>query len=667
MAGPAPAICSSARRRAAGSGGNGRRKAGHDGGTRGGAFGRWAVLLAVLVLAARPAWAGDPMPLLAAGDFVAARAAVAGMADPVARLLVRFYRLLTEGAATPSEIAAFRAAHPDWPDQGVLARRFQQALAADNDPADAVKFCPRARLPAALANCAGLLSGPAALRAAQEAWAGGLLDPIFARRWGARFTAADALARFRVLLRSDPAAARGLLPRLPPAARAGAEVALAFRLGAPDAAARYRALPASARAAPGLVLAMAQRLEAKDPMAAAAFWRATGFAAEAAAPPAKRAGFWPVRQVLARDLWAAGDAAGAYALADDRAQTAPGTVASSGFLAGFIALTALHRPAVAAAQFHRLAVSRAVITEAREHYWLGRAAAASGADPAGEYRAASRDPTTFYGQLAARALGLAPVALLRGRTDPPFTPAEAAAFTARPLVRAALLLAAWHQPGRARAFLLRVAALSADPATQTLAARLALALDIPSAAVFIARRAGMEGTLLPVAGWPVAAAPPDDGVAPAVILALIRQESSFDPDAVSPSGARGLMQLMPGTAAQVARGLGARVSLTALTADPARNIRLGAAYFGQLLDRFGGSLPLAVAAYNAGPRRVDQWLAVNGDPRGHPRRMIDWIERIPYPETRNYVQRVLEGVVDYLARTGTAAPALTAQWLGKGR
>ncbi|MGC8477938.1 MAG: lytic transglycosylase domain-containing protein, partial [Acetobacteraceae bacterium] len=408
----------------------------------------------------------------------------------------------------------------------------------------------------------------------------------------------------------------------------------------------------------------ARRLAAQDPAAAAAFWRATGFAAEAAAPPARRAAFWRLRQALARTLWVAGDVADAYALADDRTQTAPGAIASSGFLAGFIALEGLHQPARAAAQFHRLAVSRAVITRARRHYWLARAAAAAGADPTGEYRAAARYPTTFYGQLAARALGLSPVALLRARKDPAFDQAAARAFTARPLVRAALLLAAWHQPGRARAFLVRVAALSPEPATETLAARLGLALDIPSAAVFIARQAGVEGTLLPVAGWPVAAVPADGAVAPAVVLSLIRQESSFDPGAVSPSGARGLMQLMPGTAEEMARDLGARVTLAALTADPARNVRLGEAYFARLLDRFGGSLPLAVAAYNAGPYRVTQWLTANGDPRGHPRWMTDWIERIPYPETRNYVQRVLEGVVDYLARTNSSAPVLIAQWLG---
>ena len=231
-------------------------------------------------------------------------------------------------------------------------------------------------------------------------------------------------------------------------------------------------------------------------------------------------------------------------------------------------------------------------------------------------------------------------------------------------MRAALLLTAWHEPGRARAFLLRMAEVAPDAAAQSLAARLALALDLPETAVFIARRMGLEGRMLPRAGWPMPVHPPADGpVDPAVVLALIRQESSFDRGVVSPAGARGLMQLLPGTAEQVAHTLGASVTRVALTTDPARNMQLGTAYLAGLLARYHGSLPLAVAAYNAGPHRVDQWLAETGPPTGGAAGMVDWIEQIPYGETRNYVQRVLENVVIYLARRGETDAALTAQWM----
>jgi soluble lytic murein transglycosylase len=147
-----------------------------------------------------------------------------------------------------------------------------------------------------------------------------------------------------------------------------------------------------------------------------------------------------------------------------------------------------------------------------------------------------------------------------------------------------------------------------------------------------------------------------------VALGLIRQESSFDIAAISPSGARGLMQLMPPTAQAVAKQIGTATSLVSLTSDPTHNMRLGTEYLRQMLDRFDNSLPLAIAAYNAGPHRVDTWLAENGDPRVGPVDMLDWIELIPINETRNYVQRVLENVVIYRARRGESTPTLLAQW-----
>ena len=149
-----------------------------------------------------------------------------------------------------------------------------------------------------------------------------------------------------------------------------------------------------------------------------------------------------------------------------------------------------------------------------------------------------------------------------------------------------------------------------------MAARLALGFGLPDQAVAIARRAGVGGLVLADAGWPVSVVPPPGPVEPAVILGLIRQESSFDTAAASPVGARGLMQLMPDTAREVAQQLGDDLRLVSLTGDPRENVRLGDSYLQGLLDRFGGFLPLAFAAYNAGPARVEQWLAANGDPRG---------------------------------------------------
>jgi soluble lytic murein transglycosylase len=203
--------------------------------------------------------------------------------------------------------------------------------------------------------------------------------------------------------------------------------------------------------------------------------------------------------------------------------------------------------------------------------------------------------------------------------------------------------------------------LAPIPPERALTATLALRFGLPDTAVTIARRFGRDGAALPRDGWPMPFDPPPPPD-PAISLGIMRQESGFDIAAVSPSGARGLMQLMPATAQAVARQIGTRVSLVSLTSNPAENMALGTRYLAVLLTRFDGSLPLAVAGYNGGPHRVDQWLAQNGDPRTGPIDMIDWIELIPYAETRNYVQRVLENVVIYRARRGEATPTLLAKW-----
>ena len=134
-----------------------------------------------------------------------------------------------------------------------------------------------------------------------------------------------------------------------------------------------------------------------------------------------------------------------------------------------------------------------------------------------------------------------------------------------------------------------------------------------------------------------------------MIHAITRQESQFSQNAVSHAGARGLMQLMPGTAREQAGKLGIYYDPGSLMSDPNYNIRLGDAYFARMMDTFAGSYPLAVAAYNAGPGNVNRWLRDNGDPRYGGVNWIDWIERIPLQETRNYVQRVLENAVVYEA------------------
>lgn len=404
-------------------------------------------------------------------------------------------------------------------------------------------------------------------------------------------------------------------------------------------------------------------------------WRAAGRDATATMPPSRGGDGWNQRQRQARQMLHDGDAQGAYDLVVAHEPGGTEAETDAEFLAGFIALRKLNKPDLAARHFAKLAaMSHAVITQGRANYWLGRAQAAAAQDPKHAYEAAAAYPTSFYGQLAAVALGDTPTMLARrigALRDPGWNELQVRETGARELVRAAVLLSSWDDPRRANIFVLRLDELAPDASGRSLNARFATALGLPQAAVFIARRMGRDGIPLPEAGWPKPVDPPRGPIDPAVTLGLIRQESSFETAVVSPAGARGLMQLMPGTAALVGKQLGQPVAVSLLTVDPELNMQLGTAYLQTMLDRFGGSLPLAFAAYNAGPNRVDTWLTDNGDPRhppdDNPRssgavNMLDWIELISFAETRNYVQRVLENVVIYRARLGDSTPTLDPRW-----
>ena len=636
----------------------------------------WVALAALLLV--RPAQASDVMADIRADRWDEAAAAAAADPDPVAAKLVTFYRLLAPGQAGAAEIDRFRADSPDWPFEFTLTRRRDEALAKEPDDATAATLCAADRVAGAraLERCAAAYAalGRPGDAFAREAWTALPPDPAeetrFLARWGGTLGRAGQWARFSALAwaGANGGATTRQAQRLDPADQPRAKAWLALLHDDPQAIALMQALPQDQRSEPGLMLAEARYLRrATLDAEALKLWLASGAAAERAAPPAHRTAFWDERNILARHRLRDGDPAGAYALAAGHAQTAPEQVADAEFLAGFIALRRLDDRARAAPHFARVgAVSKAVITQARSHFWLGRAAADE-ATARREYESAAAYPSTFYGQLAALALGEGPAGLARRITalrDPAWDPAQALAFAGRELARASAYLVGWGERQRAQAFLLRLIDIVPDPVDRSIAARLASGFGMPETAIAIARHAGREGVVLLDAGWPQAAAlPPGAAVEPAPALGIMRQESSFDPATVSPAGAQGLMQLLPGTAALVARQIGYRLPLPSLTADTGANMRLGTAYLHGLLAAFDGCTPLAVAAYNAGPNRVQQWLAENGDPRQPGVEMLDWIELIPFGETRNYVQRVIENEEVYRARSGDIRPHPLAQWL----
>jgi soluble lytic murein transglycosylase len=629
----------------------------------------------ILLIATWPARAQGPMAAVAADRWDAAALLADQYADPVARKLVTYYRLLAPNTASAHEIAAFASANPNWPNQSLLARRREEALAREPDGPGLLGQCSQGRIQADATRlrCAEAYSAAgqpdSAAAALRQAWRTGMSDitaeHAFLQRYGAIPTGADQRARFDRLAWSDTETAARQVARLGVEDRPAAEARLALRRGEAAAPAKLAALPPGARSEPALMLEFARWLRrANQDHDALALWKVEGGVAEHASPPDHLLEFWTERNLLARRLLSQGDAADAYVLAAMHGQTAPATVAEAEFLAGFIALRRLGDAPAALQHFRALAaVSSAAISRARAHYWLGRTLAVLGENARTEYAQAAAFPLTFYGQLAVRALGETQAGLaarIHGLKDPGWTREQALDLAQNELARAAAMLVAWGEPRRAQAFLLRLEETVGSAAERSATARLALGFGLPETAVTVARRMGRDGLELPDAGWPVPWAvpvnPPDEMADPAIILALIRQESSFDMGAASPAGARGLMQLMPATAEAIAKRIGEQTSTIALTTDAAHNMRLGAAYLRSMLEQFGGSLPLAFAAYNAGPNRVLEWLAANGDPRVGQLDALDWIELIPFAETRNYVQRVLENLVIYRAKRG--GPAL---------
>ena len=291
------------------------------------------------------------------------------------------------------------------------------------------------------------------------------------------------------------------------------------------------------------------------------------------------------------------------------------------------------------------------VSLARGAYWAGRAATEMDEDAIARswYAEAARYQTTYYGQLAAEVLGSGFMGMARPKLklpdDPVPTQGDLDHFTDRALVPIIQLLAQIDEQQRLSPFILSLSSRATTPGERQLVAALAVTSGRPDLGVSVAKRAIQDGLVLATASYP--RPNPASDLEPALVLAVARQESEFNQLAISSAGARGLMQLMPATAQVVARAEQMPFDRDRLTADPAYNMALGSAHLADLVAQFDGSYVLAVAAYNAGASRVRGWLRAYGDPRSRGVDVINWIEAIPFPETRNYVQRVLENLQVY--------------------
>jgi soluble lytic murein transglycosylase len=585
------------------------------------------------------------------------------------------------------ELTAFIAANPGWPKLSTLARKSERSIDGAT-PTRALLNWFENRTPHTLDGSIAL--SRALFRAGNERKA---IDEV--RRGWARFDMSrdeerNYLAVFGTYLESEDhsarldrllwdnrrTAARRHKARLGQGRRALADARLRLmgQKGGVDAA--IGRIPSWLENDPGLQYERVRWRRRKEMNADAAelLLRYSGDLVR----PAR---WWTEREILARRFLRDGDTVTAYRLVSSHGLTDREKRADAEFLSGWIALRFNDDPHAAFGHFSTMYdFVNYPISRARGAYWSGRAAEAAGKKKISQqwYRTAAGYSTTFYGQLAADRLGMSnpPPPGSESRIDA----AEAEGFERDDLVRLVRLMIGlketrlsisagdpYADPAKSpMTFLasldddealipfLRHIAWRSETATEWIkSAKLARDAGRTEIAVYIARRAARDGVMLSDLGYPTMAVEGELPLNPALLHALVRQESAFDPMARSRAGARGLMQLMPATAKKVARQLEIKGHSTSrLTEDPFHNLTLGSAYLDARLAQYEGSMVMALAAYNAGPHRVNRWLTENGDPRGSLDDAIDWIESIPFSETRNYVQRILETLPIYRWKLG---------------
>lgn len=569
---------------------------------------------------------------------------------------------LSGDPAVPSrEIALAAADLPGWPGLIALRRNFERALYRENPPAKDVVTAFASSLPqtpvgAALLARALVAQGNS--KAAQEVlaplWRKSVIssedEQAILSEFGNVLTADDHFHRMSAMLYGERPASAGRVAKLANAEPLFAAWSAAIRKD-PKTATLLKAVPAENQKAAGFqfakVLWLRKTGKLKD--AAKVMAEAPAVAASLIDPDA----WWNERRILARSLWDAGQGKLAYQTASMHAAQSPSAAAEAEFHAGWIALRALKDPKLAEAHFTRLLnISTTPQSLSRGYYWLGRTIAASGRDPADAYRRAAHFGTTFYGQLAAAKTGASTLEI----STPAASASELKQFETREAVSAIRRLQAAGHGTRARTIYFGLAEELASVGEIALLAGEADKIEDHFVALKVGKIAAARGLDVGALSHPLGAIPADADIAAsgkALAYAIARQESEFNTGAVSKAGALGLLQLMPSTAQEVAKSKGLPFEKFKLTNDPGYNAALGAHYLGEQIDRFDGSYILTFAGYNAGPRRSQEWMKKYGDPRGKDIEfVVDWIERIPFTETRHYVQRIMENYQVYKARLG---------------
>jgi len=625
------------------------------------------VLLLGLLLAGPSRAAAESLDAAARSTLIDALAAADSGQWPVARRhidtlgspLLRTYTFWREFVAGDGSIGfdrydAFLRRYPDWPRLGTVRANAELRIDETIDYATRLRFFADRR-PSTRQGRIRLAEAELAIGDAEygrelvrQSWVQDNFslseEQFFLETFGHLLQPADHEARLdRLLWDGRESEARRLLRRVSAGRAALAEARLALQAMAPGVDGLIRRVPVALAEDPGLAYDRLRwrRLKGRD----------DGVREILLDPPAELGRpslWWNERNYQIRTALSDGDLAAAYALATRHGQRDGAAFAEAAWLVGWLALRHAGDPRTALGHFAGMydAVTMP-ISRSRAAYWSARAAAALGDERATRrwYRLAAEHPTTYYGQLALEELGeplrLSTIAApFNGELLPD------PAFDSRDQVRLVRLFCALDLADYAVPFLQR---LLLDIADKSRVIALARDCNRPDIVVELGKHGVAAGVVDPIVTFPIPAHhgllyPIGNAVEPALTLSIARQESHFDPAAQSPAGALGLMQVMPATGRAIAERFSLPWSQQSLHLDSHYNTQIGVRYLGMLAERFDDRLELMAAAYNAGPPRVAAWVARHGDPRTLDRyALIDWIELIPFRETRNYVQRVIEG------------------------
>ena len=626
---------------------------------------RSLIVFPLLLVAAEAAQAQTAVPSSSA--IVPAAATASGIDSTIA-----YWRQLRQSSGYSfNDYARFLIYNPGWPGEDTMRRNAERAMRPGEDPATVTAFF-RTDKPttgngyARLAESLLATGRPAeALAAAKEAWLSADLSAtdeasIYAR-FGSQMTRTDHDQRVDALLFDKRSSdAYRMLPMVTPARQAAFSARIAMQSNMADAEKRYQAVIGSVTTDAGLMMDRARYLRGSgwDSSAQQLFARQRSLAYRPA----------DVDRFLEMMLMLAGAAAesGQYTMAYNIARQVddllpPGTditresygirdkYTSLTWLAGSAAYGGLRNPANAIPMFERYSRGgKSAQVTTKGLYWAGRAATAAGrlAEANSYFSRAAAFPELFYGQLALERMGRS---VPRPNPLPTFavTPAQRAEFNNRRLVQATRRLASYGSASERSLFARALGESLTNDGERTLAVEFGQQIGRQDISVWVARAARNEGSPFYVQPAYPSLPASVSGSLWSLAHGITRQESSFDRYAVSHAGARGMMQLMPGTAREQAGKMGVGYDPSRLTSDPNYNIMLGSAYFQRMLNTWDGSIPLAVASYNAGAGNVRKWVDRFGDPRRPGADVLGWIEQIPFSETKGYVQRVIENSVVY--------------------